>query len=116
MKDCEKAIKEPRTKVAVQIVPCANKIAQEKQNVEVMNHESQDDPCAGKIALTIESEGSKLTKADAGRLIEITEEIFVTAKIIPSDINSLPTVDITVSEKSAAKLAKVDVGFVQNNY
>lgn len=110
MQELEKAIKEPRTKVEVQVLPCANKIIADHAASKAMNHESQDDPCAGKFILTVETEGSKLTKADAGRLIEFTEEIFVTAKITPSEIGQLPNVDITVSEKCGAKLTKADAG------
>ena len=108
MQEIEKAIKEPRTKVEVQVLPCAKKATLEKQNV-VLNHESQDDPCAGKIILAITSEGSKLTKADAGRVIEFTEEVFVTAKITPSEIGQLPNVEVSVSEKCGAKLSKAEL-------
>ena len=99
MQEVEKAIKEPRTKVEVQVLPCANKIVADHAASKAMNHESQDDPCTGRILLTVESEGSKLTKADAGRLIEFTEEVFVTAKITPIESNKLPNVEISVSEK-----------------
>lgn len=112
MQEERKAIKEPQTKVEVQVLPCANKVAHEQQEAKIMNHESQDDPCAGKIILTITSEGSKLTKADSGRLVEFTEEIFVTAKITPSEIGQLPNVEVSVSEKCGAKLTKADSGLV----
>lgn len=110
MQELERAIKEPRTKVEVQVLPCAKKAAHEKKEVEILNHESQDDPCAGKIILAITSEGSKLTKADAGRLVEFTEEVFVTAKITASEIGQLPNVEVSVSEKCGAKLTKADAG------
>jgi len=110
MQEVEKAIKEPRTKVEVQVLPCANKIVADHAASKAMNHESQDDPCTGRIILTVESEGSKLTKADAGRLVEFTEEVFVTAKITPTESNKLPNVEVTVSEKCGAKLTKADAG------
>lgn len=113
MNEAIKTIKEPRTKVEVQVLPCDKKILPDHAAARVMNHESQDDPCTGRIILTVESEGSKLTKADAGRLVEFTEEIFVTAKITASEIGQLPNVDLTVSEKCGAKLTKADAGIVQ---
>lgn len=110
MNEATKTIKEPQTKVEVQVLPCATKAIPDHEATRPMNHESQDDPCVGSIILTVTSEGSKLTKADAGRLIEYTEEVFVTAKITPSENNKLPNVDITVSEKCGAKLTKADAG------
>jgi hypothetical protein len=109
MQELEKAIKEPRMKVEVQVLPCARKAALEKQNV-VLNHESQDDLCVGKIILAITSEGSKLTKADAGRMIEFSEEVFVTTKITSSEIGQMPNIEITISEKCGSKLTKADAG------
>lgn len=110
MQELEKAIKEPRTKVEVQVLPCATKALPDHGATRPMNHESQDDPCVGSILLTVTSEGSKLTKADAGRLVEFTEEVFVTAKITPTESNKLPNVEITVSEKCGSKLTKADAG------
>lgn len=106
-------IKEPQTKVEVQVLPCAAKSIPDHEAARPMNHESQDDPCIGSILLTVTSEGSKLTKADAGRLVEFTEEVFVTAKITPTESNKLPNVEISVSEKCGAKLTKADAGIVQ---
>jgi len=110
MQEVEKAIKEPRTKVEIQVLPCAKNAIPDHQAARVMNHESQDDPCTGSILLTVTSEGSKLTKADAGRLVEFTEEVFVTAKITPTESSKLPNVEVTVSEKCGAKLTKADAG------
>lgn len=110
MNEERNAIKEPQTRVEVQVLPCTTKAIPDHQAARVMDHESQDDPCAGSIVLTVTSEGSKLTKADAGRLVEFTEEVFVTAKIIPTESSKLPNVEVTVSEKCGAKLTKADAG------
>ena len=107
-----KSVKEALTKVELQVVPCANKVSHERQNVEIMNHESQDDPCIGKIILTVTCDGSKLTKADAGRFNEFQEEIWVTAKVTQSDRTKMPELDVNVHERCGAKLTKADAGRV----
>lgn len=99
-----------QTKVELQIIPCANQIAQDKKEVEVMNHESQDGNCTGKILLTVTCDGSKLTKADAGRLEDYQEEIWVTAKVTKADTGKLPDIDVTVRERCGSKLTKADSG------
>ncbi|MBL7934884.1 MAG: hypothetical protein JNM51_03650 [Bacteroidia bacterium] len=110
MQDERKAIKEPQTRVELQVLPCASKAAQEFKNCAEKNHESQDDPCGGKIILSVTCDGSKLTKADAGRLEEFTEEIFVSAKIASAEFGKMPGIDVNVTEKCGAKLTKADAG------
>lgn len=99
-----------QTKVELQILPCVNSIAHEKQRVSVMNHESQDDNCDGKIILTVTCDGSKLTKADAGRLEEFQDEVWVTAKVTKAELGKLPDIDVTVRERCGSKLTKADSG------
>lgn len=113
MQEERKAIREPQTRVELQVLPCANKTAQEYRKAEAMNHESQDDPCAGKIILTVTCDGSKLTKADAGRLEEFTEEIFVSAKIASVEFGKMPGIDVNITEKCGAKLTKADAGIIE---
>lgn len=107
MNEEKKAIKSPFQRVALEVVPCAKTVKREGE-LEVMNHENQDDPCVGKIILSVMAEGSKLTKADAGRLANFSEEVFVTAKITPSECGKLPIVEMTVSEKCHASFVKSD--------
>jgi hypothetical protein len=99
-----------QTKVELQVSPCVKSIAHDKQNVSVMNHESQDDNCNGKIILTVTCDGAKLTKADAGRLEEYQEEVWVTAKVTNTDKGKLPDVDVSVRERCGSKLTKADSG------
>lgn len=66
----------------------------------------------GTISLSVKTNHSKLTKADAGRMDSFTEEIFVTAKISFSEKNQLPTIEASVSEKCGSKLTKADSGLV----
>ncbi len=103
---CEKT----QTKVELQIIPCANQITQDKKGVEVMNHESQDDNCTGKILLTVTCDGSKLTKADAGRFEEFQEEIWASVKLTKADAGKLPDIDVSVRERCGSKLTKADSG------
>ena len=99
-----------QTKVELQVIPCANKVAHEKQKVEVLDHESQDDPCTGKIILTVTCDGSKLTKADSGRVSEFTEEVWVTAKVTKAESGQIPDIDVNIHERCASKLTKADSG------
>ena len=105
---CEKT----QTRVELQVIPCSNNVALEKQNVEVLNHENQDDPppCVGKIILNIVSDGSKLTKADAGYNVEQSTEIWVTAKVAIAEEGKIPDIEMSVHEKCGSKLTKADSG------
>lgn len=106
----EKAIKEPQTRVELQVLPCASKATREHQNFAEKEHENQEDPCIGKIILSVTCDGSKLTKADAGRLEEFTEEVFVSAKIASIEFGKMPNIDVNITEKCGAKLTKADAG------
>lgn len=99
-----------QTTVELQVIPCANEVAQDKRGIEVMNHESQDDNCIGKILLTVTCNGSKLTKADAGYNAEETHEIWAGAKLTKADAGRMPDIDFSVHEKSHSKLTKADSG------
>ena len=99
-----------QTKVELQVIPCANKVALNHNHSKVMNHESQDDPCAGKLILTITCDGSKLTKADAGCFNEVQEELWVTLKITKADAGKLPDIDLSIHERCGSKLTKADSG------
>lgn len=99
-----------KIKVELQVVPCANNLARYKQNVEVLNHESQDDGCTGKIILTITCDGSKLTKADAGHNLETQQEVWVTAKVTKAETGNIPDIDVNIHEKCGSKLTKADSG------
>ena len=103
-------IERTQIKVELQVIPCANKVAYEKQKVEVLDHESQDDPCTGKIILTVTCDGSKLTKADSGRVSEFTEEVWVTAKATNVDASKIPDIDVNIHERCSSKLTKADCG------
>lgn len=95
-----------KTKVELQVIPCVKSIATDKQIVEILNHESQDDGCTGKIILTITCDGSKLTKADAERFTEFQQDLFVTARITNSESCKFPNFDVSVQEKCNGKLIK----------
>jgi hypothetical protein len=103
-------IEKTQTRVELQVIPCANKVAHEQQEVKIMNHESQDDPCIGKIILNITCDGAKLTKADAGYNAELTQEVWVTAKITKADAGIIPDIDVNVHERCGSKLTKADAG------
>ena len=81
-----------QTKVELQIIPF------ETKNEQVKNHQSQND-CSGKLILTITCDGSKLTKADSGRLDESQEEIWVTLKTTKADAGKIPDIDLSIHEK-----------------
>ena len=79
-----------QVKVELQIIPCDKNVALDKQNVEVLNHENQDDPpCNGKIILTVTTDTTKSTKADSGKI---------------------PDVDVSIHERCGSKLTKADSG------
>jgi len=99
-----------QTKVELQVIPCVKTVASDRENIDVLNHESQDNNCDGKIILTVTCDGSKLTKADAGRLGELQEEVWVTAKITKAELGKLPDIDVTVRERCGSKLTKADSG------
>ena len=104
-------IEKTQTRVELQIIPCEKNVALEKQNVKVLNHENQDDPpCVGKIILTVTCDGSKLTKADAGYNAELTNEIWVTAKVTKADAGIIPDIDVNIHERCGSKLTKADSG------
>ena len=100
-----------QTKVELQIIPCEKNVALDKQNIEVLNHENQDDPpCGGKIILTVTCDGSKLTKADSGYNSELTQEVWVTAKMTKADSGIIPDIDVNIHERCGSKLTKADAG------
>ncbi len=103
-------IENSQTIVELQVIPCNKNPTADKQNVEVLNHESQDDPCAGKIILTVTCNGAKLTKADSGYNSELTHEIWAGAKITKADAGRLPDIDVSVHERCGSKLTKADAG------
>ena len=92
-----------QTKVELQIIPC------ETKNEQVKNHQSQND-CGGKLILTITCDGSKLTKADSGRLDDYQDEVWVTLKTTKADAGRMPDIDLSVHEKSSTKMTKADSG------
>ena len=102
-------IEKTQTKVELQIIPCEKNVALDK-HAEVLNHENQDDPCTGKIILTVTCDGSKLTKADAGYNTEQTHEIWAGAKVTKADAGRIPDISVDVHEKCGSKLTKADSG------
>ena len=100
-----------QTKVELQIIPCDKNVALDKQNVEVLNHENQDDPpCTGKIILTVTTDTIKSTKADAGYNADLSHEIWVTTKMTKADSGKIPDVDVSIHERCGSKLTKADSG------
>ena len=87
-----------QTKVELQIIPNKN--------------QSENNDCAGTILLSITCDGSKLTKADAGRFNEINEEVWVTLKTTKADAGRMPDIDLSIHEKCGSKLTKADSGLV----
>lgn len=87
-----------QTKVELQIIPNTN--------------QSENNDCAGTILLSITCDGSKLTKADAGRFNEINEEVWVTLKTTKADAGRMPDIDLSIHEKCGSKLTKADSGLV----
>jgi hypothetical protein len=87
-----------QTKVELQIIPNTN--------------QSENNDCAGTIMLSVTCDGSKLTKADAGRFNEISEEVWVTLKATKADAGRLPDIDLSIHEKCGSKLTKADSGLV----
>ena len=83
-----------QTKVELQVIP---------------NNESKTD-CGGKLILSITCDGSKLTKADAGRFDEIQEELWVTLKSTKADAGKIPDIDLSIHERCGSKLTKADSG------
>ena len=105
-------IEKTQTKVELQVIPCKKNVTLlDKQNVEVLNHENQDDPpCGGGIILAVTCDGSKLTKADSGYNSELTQEVWVTLKISKADSGMIPEIDVNVHERCGSKLTKADAG------
>ena len=87
-----------QTKVELQIIP--------------NNNQTENNDCAGTIMLSITCDGSKLTKADAGRFNEISEEVWVTLKSTKADAGRMPDIDLSIHEKCGSKLTKADSGLV----
>ncbi len=87
-----------QTKVELQIIPNTN--------------QSENNDCAGTIMLSVTCDGSKLTKADAGRFNEINEEVWVTLKATKADAGRIPDIDLSIHEKCGSKLTKADSGLV----
>jgi hypothetical protein len=87
-----------QTKVELQIIPNTN--------------QSENNDCAGTIMLSVTCDGSKLTKADAGRFNEISEEVWVTLKATKTDAGRMPDIDLSIHEKCGSKLTKADSGLV----
>lgn len=108
MNEAKNQTEQSQTKVELQIIPCVKSITEAK-TAEVMNHESQDD-CVGKIILTVTCDGSKLTKADAGKVTEQHQDIWVTAKVSANEISNIPNIDVSIHEQNGAKLTKCDAG------
>lgn len=110
MQEERKAIREPQTRVELQVLPCASKAGYEFRKGESKNHESQDDLINGKIILTVTCDGSKLTKADAGYIEEYQEEVWASVKLTKADAGRMPDVVVDIHEKCGAKLTKADAG------
>jgi hypothetical protein len=111
MKEEHKISKEPNCRVAVAVVPCERNANVQDGTMEMLNHDpdsyrDQDDPCYGKVTLAVMSEGSKLTKADAGRLASFTEEVFVSVRVLPVETGHTPVVEMSVSEKCFATFSE----------
>ena len=87
-----------QTKVELQIIPNTNQL--------------ENNDCAGTIMLSVTCDGSKLTKADAGRFNEISEEVWVTLKATKADAGRMPDIDLSIHEKCGSKLTKADSGLV----
>ena len=94
MQEEEKQIGTTQTKVDLQIIPS----------------EANSESCAGKLILSITCDGSKLTKADSGRVEEFQEEIWVTIKSTKADAGILPDIDLSVHERCTTKMTKADSG------
>jgi len=92
-----------QTNVELQIIPC------ETKNEQVRSHQSQND-WGGKLILNITCDGSKLTKADSGRLNEYQEEVWVTLKTTKADAGRMPDIDLSIHERCGAKVTKADAG------
>jgi hypothetical protein len=101
-------IEKTQTRVELELIPCTKRVVNEK--AAVLNHESQDDPCVGKIILSVTCDGAKLTKADAGLVGEYSQEVWVTAKVTKADSGKLPDIDVSIHEKCGSKLTKADSG------
>lgn len=103
-------IEKTQTIVELQVIPSNNRIAANTQHCKTQNHENQDDPCGSKIILTVASNGAILAKADAGYNAELTQEIWVTAKMTKADSGKISDIDVNVHERCGSKLTKADSG------
>lgn len=94
-------------KIELQVIPCADKMARKKEDVDVMNHESQDG-CVGKIIVTIDENTTRSVKETCDEICGTKEE-WLTINIEPSEIHTeskFPKVSIS----SHSKLTKADSG------
>jgi hypothetical protein len=87
-----------QTKVEVQVIPNSN--------------QSEKNDGTGTILLSVTCDGSKLTKADAGRFSEYQEEIWVTVKSTKADAGKMPDIDVSIHERCGSKMTKADSGIV----
>lgn len=85
-----------QTKVELQIIP--------------NNNQSENNDCAGTILLSVTCDGSKLTKADSGRLDDYQEEVWVTLKTTKADAGRMPDIDLSIHERTSTKMTKADSG------
>jgi hypothetical protein len=102
MKEEMKINKEPSCRVAVSVVPCPEQADSKNGNTEVLNrvlNSELDAPCRSTVNLAVMNDGSKLTKADAGRLASLTDEVYVSVRVLPVEDGCMPVVEMNVSEK-----------------
>lgn len=112
MQDEKKAIKEPHTKVEVELIPALNQNLTKAEAEMTKNSNANAIVPTGQVILSVTCGGSKLTKADSGRQGEFTEEVFVSVKVSQAEIGKLPNIDVNVTEKCGSKLTKADAGIV----
>lgn len=67
----------------------------------------------GVFKITVTSNGSKLTKADAGRVIDngdLKHDIWTTVKSTKCDAGKIPDIDVNIHEQYGLKMTKADSG------
>ena len=95
-------------KIIIKMTELENPIENTQAKVEV-----EMLPNDGKISITVTSNGSKLTKADAGKIAEAgtsQHDIWTSVKSTKCDAGKVPDVEVNIHEQYSLKMTKADSG------
>lgn len=89
-----------------------NEVKNQTENTQT-KVEVQVLPTEGKITITVSTDSSKLTKADAGRLAgndSLQHDIWTSVKSTKCDAGKMSDIDVNIHEQFSLKMTKADLG------